>query len=188
MNNIVALPVGRDWKYHAARIRAAWGKMIASIIETGEALIDAKEELGHGGFLAMVQSELPFDRNTAHRLMKIAAHPVLSNVAHGPHLPPHWRTLYELTKMNHGLLLAKLKDGSINPKTTRKDIVPARTTKPPKRENGDRGDIDGIRSRLAQLCQPLSRDQRIHQVDLFIKALDLNIRDWVSTFQIKKRR
>jgi hypothetical protein len=32
--------------------------------------------------------------------MVIAQHRVLANANHGSHLPPSWRTLYELTKLD----------------------------------------------------------------------------------------
>lgn len=121
-NNAACLNNKRDWKWHRNRIAAAWGKQVASIIETGQCLIEAKEELDHGAFEVMVQSKLPFGRNTAHRLRAIAEHNIISNVAHGPLLPPSWRTLYELTKLPPEILLAKIKDGSIHPKLERKDV------------------------------------------------------------------
>jgi hypothetical protein len=40
-------------------------------------------------------------------------------------------------------------------------------------------DPEGLRKRLVELVRPLSRDERIKQVDALIRALDLNIRDWV---------
>jgi Protein of unknown function (DUF3102) len=80
----------------AELISAAWQKGVASIIETGSRLIEAKAEIDHGEFLAMIQLKLPFGRRTAHRLMTIAADSVLANGTHGSHLPPSWRTLYEL--------------------------------------------------------------------------------------------
>jgi hypothetical protein len=50
----------------------------------------------------MCERELPFSRQTAFRLMSIAGGSRLTNVAHGQHLPPSWRTLYELTKLDDG--------------------------------------------------------------------------------------
>jgi hypothetical protein len=37
---------------------------------------------------------------TAQRLMKITRHSILANGAHGHLLPPSWRTLYEMTKLD----------------------------------------------------------------------------------------
>ncbi len=48
----------------------------------------------------MIKNDLPFGEDTAERLIKIARDPRLSNSAHGRILPPSWRTLFELTKLN----------------------------------------------------------------------------------------
>lgn len=122
MSNVVSLTNKRDWKWHRDRIAAAWGKQVTSIVETGRYLIEAKEELGHGSFEAMVQRELPFNKGTAHRLRVIAGHEIISKVSHAILLPPSWMTLWELTRLPNEILLAKLKDGSIHPKLERKDV------------------------------------------------------------------
>ena len=121
-NVVVAHPNTKNWKYHAERIAMAWNKQIPSIIETGRAVIDAREELEDESFKAMVQSKLPFVRQTAYKLINIAEHPIISSVAHVRHLPSSWGTLHELTKLPNDVLLAKLKDGSIHPKLERKDV------------------------------------------------------------------
>src|SRR3974390_2443080 len=65
-----------------------------------EALLEAaKAELKHGEWKIMVKDELPFSRETAHRLIVVAQDQKLRNVAHAQHLPAHWFTLYELTKL-----------------------------------------------------------------------------------------
>jgi hypothetical protein len=78
----------------AARISAAWHQSVTSIIETGRLLTEAKAALDHGEWLPMVETDLPFRRNTAQRLMKIAADSRLANRAHVPLLPPSWGTLW----------------------------------------------------------------------------------------------
>jgi hypothetical protein len=56
----------RDWKYHAQRINAAWSKRAEGVIETGQALIDARGELEKKTFRSLVESnELPFNHTTA---------------------------------------------------------------------------------------------------------------------------
>jgi hypothetical protein len=78
-------------------IRRSEADSVTSIIETGWLLTEAKTALDHGEWLPMVESDLPFQRNTAQRLMKIAADSRLANRAHVPLLPPSWGTLYELS-------------------------------------------------------------------------------------------
>src|SRR5580658_8460986 len=68
----------------AARISAAWQQSVTSIIETGRLLTEAKAALDHGEWLPMVESDLPFQRNTAQRLMKIAADSRLANRVRDP--------------------------------------------------------------------------------------------------------
>jgi hypothetical protein len=113
-----------------SKIQAAWQKSVTAILETGRVLIDAKDELPRGAFLAMVQLKLPFNRITAYRLMTIAGHPILTNVSHVKHLPPSWGTLYELTRLDETVLLARIEDGTINPKMERKHVAELREPGP----------------------------------------------------------
>jgi hypothetical protein len=107
----------------ATRISTAWQKSVESIIETGGLLIAAKAALDHGQWGQMVESDLPFSRQTAHKLMKIADDARLSNVAHVRHLPPSWGILYELTKLDDDTFDQKLRDGTIRPDMHRKDVA-----------------------------------------------------------------
>ena len=104
-------------------ICAAWQKSTTAIIETGRLLVQAKDSLEHGQWLEMVRAELPFAERTAQRLMAIASNPVIANAAHVSLLPPSWMTLYELTKVPHAQLEAKISNGSINPRLERRDIA-----------------------------------------------------------------
>jgi hypothetical protein len=83
------------------------------------------------GRLAANGSEFQRER-TAQMLMAIAANPVLSNTNHGSDLPPSWRTLYELTKLPEPVLLAKIKDHTINSEMERTDVqvIAASVAKP----------------------------------------------------------
>jgi Protein of unknown function (DUF3102) len=124
-----------------SRIAAAWQKGVEAILETGRLLIEAKAALKHGEFESMVQLKLPFNPGTAQRLMAVARHPVISNAAHAPLLPPSWMTLYELTKLSPETLLPKIEDGSITPKTERRDVIassPTRRTGWPRRSSSTR--------------------------------------------------
>jgi hypothetical protein len=106
----------------AERITSAWQKAVASIIETGRLLIEAKNALDHGEFGKMIEDKLPFGWRTAQRLMEIAEHPILSKATHVSHLPPSWGTLYELTKLPERELTDMLADGRINCETERKEV------------------------------------------------------------------
>jgi hypothetical protein len=129
----VSTAIPHSWQEHVKIISAAWQKGVASIVETGAALVRAKLELDHGAFEAMVQIKLPFAPRTARALMTIARHPVISNRQHVAVLPSSWGTLAELAKLPAPLLTAKIKDGTITPKLERKGVcalLPPTTPKP----------------------------------------------------------
>jgi hypothetical protein len=109
-----------------SRVSSAWQNSTASIIETGRLLIEAKESFEHGEWMPLVESRLPFTVRTANRLMKIAADERLSKPAHMKRLPPHWGTLYELTKLKADVFERAVADGTINPKMTRKKVAALR--------------------------------------------------------------
>ena len=67
--------------------------------------------------------EFRFSRQTAFRLIMIARHHVISDVTHVQRLPPHWGTLYELTKIPAHELEAHLKNGRITPWMQQSDVV-----------------------------------------------------------------
>jgi N6-adenosine-specific RNA methylase IME4 len=116
---IIATPqeITQDW---VRRINGVWQQGVSSIIETGRLLTEAKAALPHGSFLKMIDAELPFSASTAQRLMIIAADPkILRSVQH---LPPHWGTIYECTKLSEPEFEAKIADGTIAPDMERRDI------------------------------------------------------------------
>jgi hypothetical protein len=118
---IIPMRNAREWQYFDKRLTELRVNDVANIIERGRVLMEAKDELPHGSFEMTVKRHFSMDQ--AQQLMKITRHPILSNADHGRHLPPSWRTLYELTKLPDAVLLAKLKDGTINRKTERKDVI-----------------------------------------------------------------
>jgi len=58
---------------------------------------------------------LPFDRDKAFRLRRIAYHPGTSNIAHALHLPGGWYNLYLLTELTSAEFERCIADSSINP-------------------------------------------------------------------------
>jgi N6-adenosine-specific RNA methylase IME4 len=110
---------------YAVRITACWRKSVEAIFEAGRLLTAAKGRLEHGEFIAMVRGSLPFQEDTAQRLMKIAADPRLTNTAHGRLLPACWRTMYELAKLKDDTFAARIADGTIHSDMKRGDLVAA---------------------------------------------------------------
>ena len=112
-------------KYWAKKITAAWQSSLQGILETCRLLSAAKDKLDHGQFEKMIDNELPFGPSTTQRLMKIGRDKRLTNPAHGPLLPPSWRTLYELTKLSDAEFYAMLADGRIRPDMERDEARPS---------------------------------------------------------------
>jgi DUF3102 family protein len=106
----------------ALRITAAWQKTTASIIETGCLLIEAKRQLQHGQWSAMVEEKLPFGQRTAQMLMEIGRSPILSNPQHVSFLPPSWGTLYKLTELPEQELEELIATGKITCETERSEV------------------------------------------------------------------
>jgi hypothetical protein len=102
-------------------IRADLGRAVEAIIATGEHLREAQRQVDHGEWLPLL-GRVGIGPRMAQMLMAIADHPVISNANHGSHLPPSWRTLYQLTKLPDATLEARIADGTINPDVTRKAV------------------------------------------------------------------
>ena len=81
----------------------------ASFIQTGQYLIEAKEELDRDEFEALVRLRLDFDASVARKLMRVAGDRTLC--AHVHKLPPCWSSLYELSKLEDDALEAAIADG-----------------------------------------------------------------------------
>jgi hypothetical protein len=143
-SSLPRLPVNLQ-KQFAKEIRATWQKTLESIIETGKLLIRAQHELPYGSFEGMITSELPFKRQTAYRLMSLAKHPVISDVSHVIHLPAHYSTLLELAKVDEHTLIEKIEDGTVTPKTDRKQAIALRRypADPPHVTGGKRSNARG---------------------------------------------
>jgi hypothetical protein len=160
-NNVVEFGQA-DWKVWADRINDAWQKSINGILESGRLLIRAKDKLDHGNFEKMIQSELNFGENTAQRLMNIARNPTLANPDHGQLLPPSWRTLDELDraerKLGEGTISRWLAEGTVTPKTERREIVAL--IAPPKRAKTE---YKRKRHRKPQYHSP---EETVHDLDL----------------------
>lgn len=113
-----ALTNARTRQQWAEIINADWRKSIDSIIQTGRDLADAKAELPHGEYLAMVEADLPFSHDTARNLMKVASDPRITNYDSSRNLPPSWRVLSALTGLSDNDFKAGVESGLISPETS----------------------------------------------------------------------
>jgi hypothetical protein len=98
----------RSMEEHVARITESWRGSVEKVIETCIRVVEAKEELEHGKFLAMIRTKLPFGERTAQMLMHVGNHPTMTtNTGYGrkpnpkfiSYLPPSWATLHELSRI-----------------------------------------------------------------------------------------
>lgn len=111
-----------DW---AARISSCWRESLDAIFTAGRLITEAKSALSHGEFRELISKKLPFSARTAQRLMAIAADGRLSDATHVSLLPPHWGTLYEITRLDDDQFEKRIQDGTIRPDMDRKDIATA---------------------------------------------------------------
>ena len=109
----------------AVRIVGALRQSVEAILEAGRLLTEAKAALPHGAFTAMIETDLPFGARTAQRLMVIAADPQLADPTHVSLLPPHWGTLYELTKLTDDEFAENRSTGKIHPEMERRALIVA---------------------------------------------------------------
>lgn len=109
----------REWAKH---IRSKWtdacAGMLAAIFAIGNFLIKAKEDLDRGEFIPMIENDLPFTRRTASMFMAIARDQRLSNGKSISHLPPHWGTLYKITRLEDEVFERLIINGTISPDCT----------------------------------------------------------------------
>jgi hypothetical protein len=188
-----------NWKVWTKRINDAWQKSAEAIIETGRLLVNAKEgpdSLPHGEFTNMVQLKLNFGQSTASRLMLIAKNTQLSNHAHVHTLPPSWGTLYELTKLPEPLLLEKIKDGTITPKTERKEIMEllavsddgkAKTKKSAAKPKSKPETGPSTKDAFVDELKQLSKAQQVDEIFSVMGQLGLTFIDFgVSTLNLRK--
>jgi Protein of unknown function (DUF3102) len=108
---------------YAQRITNCSRKSVESIIECGQLLIAAKDELKHGEFLKMIENNLPFKRSTAQALIKIAAEGRITKYQHAGCLPAHWSTLVKLTQLPDAAFEARIADGTIHQGLKRRRAV-----------------------------------------------------------------
>jgi hypothetical protein len=123
MTTYSANTVARTRKPWADLIRADLQKSAEGFITAGLHLIEAKSDL-EGAFLEMLETELHLSPDKAEMLMKIArkfGH--LTDSADLRNLPASRTTLFEMTKLDMKVLEAKLKDGTFNADTERKDVI-----------------------------------------------------------------
>ncbi len=120
--NLVALEQDKV-DHWVAVIQSHMAKTVQAIIDTGQALIDAKADCKHGDFKAVCQVALGGGGgySTAERLMAIAGSDQIRRSAQ--HLPPAWTTLYELAQLPEKAFTKAVEKGTVHPLMTRAAAV-----------------------------------------------------------------
>lgn len=111
----------RDRKWHADRINSTAHHSAQAIIRLGQHLLEAKKELAHGEFQAMVRNDFPFEPRWGEKFMQVASNSVISNAAQGSLLPAALKTLVELSAIDPPQLEQHISEGRVTPKTTAKE-------------------------------------------------------------------
>jgi len=134
-------PVGQNVhskSFFENAISTEWRKNVASIIQTGKLLNQAKDELDPDVFDGL---KLPFSPRVAQMLRRIAGHLFILDPANHGSLPPCWRTLYELTKASDDQLRRARADGRLHPDLQRKDVRGTILGLPPRPARGARAEV-----------------------------------------------
>jgi N6-adenosine-specific RNA methylase IME4 len=110
----------------SAIISAHWQKTAQGFIDTGRALLQAKDSLPHGTFDDFCETCLPFTARTAQRLMRVAECRVFTEPEVMAKLPPSWDTMHTLAQLAEKepeTFRARIIDGTINPSMKRAEIA-----------------------------------------------------------------
>lgn len=68
-----------------------------------------------------VEGALPFTKQWARKLMRVASNPSVANGKHAFLLPADIESVYELTKLPEEALTAAIEDGRVRPDMTREE-------------------------------------------------------------------
>lgn len=116
----------------AERIGKTWHKAAASIIETGQLLLNAELKFDNEGagdrYQALVNklvSDWKMNPSTISKLRGIAKNKLLTQPENIPLLPPSYATLHKLTQAPEDELADAIANGKINPGITLANVVSA---------------------------------------------------------------
>jgi hypothetical protein len=111
-----AQPAGANLKENwIQEINRAFGYSTGWVIKTGILLLRAKEQLPHGQWISMFESQkMKFGLRTAEMLMRVALHPVLRNSKYSSSLPSAWSILYLLSQLPADVVEQGILSGAIH--------------------------------------------------------------------------
>jgi hypothetical protein len=108
-------------------ITEGWNKTRDAIINVGKSLLEAKKAnqkktFNTRSFKKLVESELPFSRVTAHRLIGIAECEWIVSGEYNDSLPVSWGSLYQISTLLKEQFMEGIKTGAITANTPRVKI------------------------------------------------------------------
>lgn len=112
--------IGGKWTVgqYGQHLRAAYGQTVEGVFQVGRELLQAKEELPHGEFEAMVEKDLPFSVRAAHCYMVISKSANFQNMNNVQILPSELDTLYMLQRLDPATFNAAVAAGKVYPEMT----------------------------------------------------------------------
>ncbi|WP_158601086.1 DUF3102 domain-containing protein [Teichococcus wenyumeiae] len=111
----------RDVPSYVLEIQKLWDDAAESFLTIGRYLVQAKQNLKHGEFEQMIRHELPFDKNVAHRLRRVAED-IDKGRLDASKLPRNYTTIYRFVTMNDALLERAQQEGVMHPEVTHRQI------------------------------------------------------------------
>lgn len=123
----------------AAEINGLWAKSAAAFVAAGQALYQARSDLGKGSkaWEQMMES-LEIDDSKVSKLLKIGAHAELAKLQTIKKLPPSFSTIYALAQLEPTKFTKALKHGDIHPNMDREDALHLRGDAKAKPEKEDK--------------------------------------------------
>lgn len=104
-------------------IRADLSQAVTGFVEAGRHLTEAKARIRHGEWEAWCRERVGISEDSARMLMALSKHAVISNPDHGRFLPPSWRSLFELSRLEAPLLESAIAAGDVHPELERKQAT-----------------------------------------------------------------
>lgn len=104
-----------DVRSAVAEIGRAWHKATESIIETADLLYAFSLREGWDELRSELHDKKIIHTSVVSMLLGIAGNPMLMSPDHRDALPPSYNTLYQLNKLEPGVLSEKIEQGDINP-------------------------------------------------------------------------
>jgi ADP-heptose:LPS heptosyltransferase len=111
----------RDAPSYVLEIQKLWDDAADSFLTIGRYLMRAKRTLKHGEFEHMVRGQLPFNKNAAHRLRRVAED-IDGGRLDQAILPRNYTTIYRFVTMDDETLERARHEGVMNPDVTHKQI------------------------------------------------------------------